>query len=192
MNRKALTIIGGLTAVIVAAGCGLGDTTEAKREGGSSSTSTPAPLASTSTAPANEPASTRDGEPAPFGRNHGWKYEDGLTVSIDSVSTWRPGAYAAGHKPGNKAIKVKVTITNGTDGPFDASMVDVKAAFGPDGTQAETVYDEAVTGMDGTVAKGRTKTATFGFSAPGKINPLELSVEPGWDYQAALFSGSVK
>lgn len=191
MNKK--TVLSGLGAVValaVALGCGTGQTGAKKVETPVAGTTAGSPPADPA-APA-EPSEAKDGEPAPFGRAHGWKYEDGLVVSIDSVKLWKPSSYAAGHKPGNKAVKVIVTIVNKTGSPFDASLVDVKASFGPNGNQAERVFDGDVTGMDGTVANGRTKTATFGFSAPGPINPLELSVEPSWDYSAALFSGSVK
>ena len=96
-------------------------------------------------------------------------YESGLVVSVTAAKVFSPGDYASGLTTGHKAVKVTVTVTNGTGSTVDLSLVQVGLHYGKDGAPAEAVYADGVGGMfpfEGSLPNGKKKSAYAAFSVP--------------------------
>ncbi|MEV5611083.1 DUF4190 domain-containing protein [Streptomyces sp. NPDC052225] len=112
-------------------------------------------------------------------------YDDDLTVSVSNAVTFSPSQYAAGHKNGNHAYKVTVTVTNDSKEKFDASLLQVSARAGADGVDSEQIFDDAVgTGFEGTIMPGKKATVVYGFDSPAAAKNLTVEVEPSFEYDA--------
>ncbi|WP_328633218.1 DUF4190 domain-containing protein [Streptomyces sp. NBC_00356] len=110
-------------------------------------------------------------------------YDDDLTVSVSNAVTFRPSEFAAGHKNGNHAYKVTVTVTNDSKEKFDATLLTANARAGEDGTKAEQIVDDKVAmGFEGTILPGKKATVVYGFAAPTDAKNLTVEVTPGFDY----------
>jgi hypothetical protein len=71
-----------------------------------------------------------------------------------------------------------------------------ESASGPNGDQAETVYDSdqnLAGGFEGSIPPGKKKTARYGFAVlKGHIgSTLQIEVTPAWDYEGSHFEGKV-
>jgi hypothetical protein len=123
----------------------------------------------------------------------GFTYNDGLTVQVLSAKRYTIPAINAGAKPGDIGVLVTVKITNGSTEVFDLSLAGVKLKAGPDGLEAESVYDDvAGDGFSGSVAPRRNASATFGFAVPkGSLPLVNIEVQPSWDHDASIFEGRV-
>ncbi|WP_319463587.1 DUF4352 domain-containing protein [Micromonospora sp. RTP1Z1] len=177
-HRKYATIAGITLAAVVALGCGAGstDTGSVSDKGGSNA------------APAEEKSKV-----AKMGSGT-VTFKDGLAISTKAPKKFTPAATAAGHQRGNTAVLVEVTISNGSKEPVDLALVTATAAFGAEGTQAESVIDVAkgITGFEGTLAPGQKRTTKLAFSAATKdTSKIALTVSPSFDGSTALFEGSL-
>jgi hypothetical protein len=123
-------------------------------------------------------------------------YESGLAVRVVKAKLYTPGEYAAGKKAGERGVAVTVSIKNGSAAAFDAGLASVKLSYGPDGTEADEIFDSAYNyglGFEGSIGKGKTKTATVAFSVPAKYaKQLTVEVEPDWSSVTTFFTGSAK
>ncbi len=133
--------------------------------------------------------------PVAFGADHSVQWNDKLTASVVTVKRFTPSSTAAGTHPGQAGIKVTVKITNNSDKQFDLTLADVKVKSGPDGTQADTIFDSDNNlgmGFEGSIAPGHSATADYGFSVPpGDLSKVDVEVSPGFDYDPGIFEGSV-
>lgn len=119
-------------------------------------------------------------------------YEDGLKVTVLSTKTIKRGEYAIGGKPGQPIIKVTVRLTNGGDQAIDPALAQVNLRYGEDGTEAEGVFQEGVgDGFSGKIAPGRKATAAWAFAVEKGTKAFDVSVEPNWDHDEALFAGTL-
>ncbi|WP_030897577.1 DUF4190 domain-containing protein [Streptomyces sp. NRRL F-5126] len=110
-------------------------------------------------------------------------YDDDLNVTVGEPQAYSPGPYAAGHKVGNHAYKVTVTITNKGSRKFDATLATVAARAGADGREAAEIYDDASgEGFTGQVLPGKKATQVFAFDAPADAKALTVQVTPGFSY----------
>ena len=104
--------------------------------------------------------------------------------------------YMAGGKPGDVGVTFTVTIKNGTGATFDASSVQLNVAAGPNGVEADSVYDGEQNlngGFQGSIPAGLKKTAKFGFAVPkGTQTKLVVEVVPSYDYTGTFFAGALK
>ncbi|MGY0486075.1 DUF4190 domain-containing protein [Streptomyces sp. WG-D5] len=113
-------------------------------------------------------------------------YDDDLTVSVSNAVTFSPSEYAAGHKKGNHAYKVTVTVTNDSKEKFDASLLTADARAGKDGGTAEQIFDENVgDAFSGTILPGKKATVVYGFDAPADAKNLTVEVTPSFDYDGS-------
>lgn len=113
-------------------------------------------------------------------------YDDDLTVSVSNAVTFSPSEFAAGHKKGNHAYKVTVTVTNDSKEKFDASLVTANARAGKDGVKAEQIVDDKVAmGFEGTILPGKKATVVYGFDAPADAKNLTVEVTPSFDYDGS-------
>jgi hypothetical protein len=69
-------------------------------------------------------------------------------------------------------------------------------SFGPDGEQAEDTFRSGASdyGFEGSIAKGRSKSAKYGFQVPKKhMNKLMIEFTPEYGAsESALFEGAAK
>jgi hypothetical protein len=184
MKRTRITVGLILTAAAALAAAGCATT------GHPTSAATAPAAAATSAAPATTPAATPSG-PAQFGRAHGWTYSDDLQVAVVSATTTAVGQYAGGGHPGDPAVILKVRVTAGKTS-LDASEIQVDANAGPDGSQLEAVFDTGIDNPSGTLTPGQHGTYLFEFDAQHSSweSQLNVTVTPGFDYNAASFTGA--
>jgi hypothetical protein len=125
--------------------------------------------------------------------DEGITYEDGLTVQVLSAKRYTIPEINSGVQPGDVGVLVTVRITNGAPGVVDLTDCIVTLKAGPDGLEAEQVFDDvAGDGFDSRVAPGRKATATLGFAVPKANLPLvNIEVAPAFDYEASIFEGKV-
>lgn len=186
--RTLRTIVTALLATAVATGCATTDTT-----GQHDITPTQiADGATESAEPAGDDGTNTSDEVAKVGVT-GFTYEDGLKVAVLSVKQVQRDPYAAGGKRGQPVVAVRVRITNGSDVKFDPTLATIGLRAGADGTEAEGVYQDGLgDGFTGSLAPGRAATATWGFAVDkADLDQLDISVSPGFDYEDALFTGSL-
>jgi hypothetical protein len=142
------------------------------------------------TAPPEEPGVAK------VGATQWFTYEDGLKVQVTKLARFKIGQHAAGGSPGDSGVIVTVTIRNGTGKPFNLDLASVKLQSGPNGDEAEAVYDldkGLGMGFTGTVTNGRAKTAKFGFAVPKThLGKVAIEVTPSWDHDAAFFEGAAR
>ncbi|WP_431984369.1 DUF4352 domain-containing protein [Streptomyces qinglanensis] len=106
-------------------------------------------------------------------------YRDkGLEVTVAAPARFTPSAYAAGHKSGKHAYKVRVTLENTGDAKIDTALVSVGAREGKDGETTAGIFDgETVgNGFTGQLLPGKRATATFGFDAAPAAKTLDIEV----------------
>jgi hypothetical protein len=118
-------------------------------------------------------------------------YEDGLELVVGAPADFKPSEWAAGAEDASNFVRFDVTITNGTDEPFDPSGVFLTASSG--GSEGSQIFDSE-SGLDGgpmtSVLPGQSVTFPVAF---GVADPSDLLVQvaPGpWDYEDALFSNA--
>jgi len=138
-------------------------------------TPTNLPPAESETPPPDDPAVAK------IGPMQWFTYDDGLKVQVTKLT--RSG----------KNVIATVTIRNGTKKTVDLATSQVKMAYGPNGNEAEPVYDmDYGLGFTGTVTPGKAKTARFAFTVP-RNQVVDIEVSPGFlDYESCHFEGSVK
>ncbi|WP_425832839.1 DUF4190 domain-containing protein [Streptomyces fractus] len=113
-------------------------------------------------------------------------YDDNLTVSVSNAVTFGPSEYAAGHKNGNHAYKVTVTVTNDSKEKFDTALLTTNARTGKDGVKAEQIIDDKVAmGFEGTVLPGKKATVVYGFDAPSDAKDMTVEVTPSFEYDGS-------
>ncbi|NIK54311.1 DUF4352 domain-containing protein [Kribbella shirazensis] len=175
------------------------DSTATKAEAPAVSSPATQPSEPASEPPASaEPSATptEEDQVAKVGATQWFDYSDGMKVQVTSVKRFRISQYAAGGKPGDVGVVVTVTLQNGSSNTFDTGLVDVKLASGPNGDQAESVFDSEQNlggGFEGSILPGKKKTAKYGFAIPKThVNStLQVEVAPGWDYEGSHFEGKL-
>lgn len=201
--RNALLIGGAAFAVLIVA-IGLSATSggpKVESEGTApavAETTTTAPVETTPPA-VEEPTPTptpEDSGIATVGAKQWFTYTDGLQVQVTKLTRFKISSTAAGGKPGDVGVIATVTIKNGSGEVFDASMGQISLAAGPNGDEADTVYDSeagVMGGFDGSIPKGRSKTVKVGFAvSKAHLSKLVVEVTPSWEHDASFFEGSVK
>jgi hypothetical protein len=201
LSAGFVLIVGGCVAVLASG------VNEATKE--TSATKAEAPPSSSQpssnpSSPDSEPPATAEPTTTPtdedrvakVGASDWFDYSDGMKVQVTSLKRFRISQYAAGGKPGDVGVIVTVTLQNGSSSTFDTSLVDVKLASGPNGDQAESVFDSDQNlggGFEGSILPGKKKTARYGFAIPRAhvSSTLQLEVAPGWDYEGSHFEGKV-
>ncbi|MZD06729.1 DUF4352 domain-containing protein [Streptomyces sp. SID5785] len=110
-------------------------------------------------------------------------YDDDLTVTVSNAVEYHPGQFAAGHKAGNHAYKVTVTVENKTKEKFDSTLLTAEARAGQDGVDAEQIFDDKVgTGFSGSILPGKKATVVYGFDTPADAKNLTVEVSPSFEY----------
>ncbi|MBB6081676.1 DUF4190 domain-containing protein [Streptomyces paradoxus] len=124
--------------------------------------------------------------------NTAQRYQDGLQVQVSAPRPFTPSDSAAGYTPGDKAVAVDVTVTNGSGKRVDLDLLSIQAKDA-DGRSAETIFDSAkgINGVTGTLLPGKKSVATYAFDLPKNASSsLDVEVSPGFNYESAVWSGS--
>lgn len=165
---------------------------------GSGSSSTPGPTSDpVTTAPAS-PGEPNPLDPAasipalqPVPLQNTVSYENGVTLSIDSVASFDAVGQGVGQVNG-PALRITITITNGTAEELNLDTVAVNLATGPDLTPASPVSDPSATPFTGTVASGGSAAGGYSFTVPtDSRDSVTVTVNYTSGAVAAIFTGAV-
>ena len=89
---------------------------------------------------------------------------------------------------------LSVRVTNKSGKTISVDGANGNLVYGPDGDQAEQIYDTNTDPMQGRIVSGKAKTGTYGYAIP-KQHLDEVQLEFSWDgnveHDAAIFIGSV-
>ncbi|WP_329117833.1 DUF4190 domain-containing protein [Streptomyces sp. NBC_01465] len=163
---------------------------DAKSVKGSPAATAPADSgASASEEPAEEPA---EDKPLAFGQ--AMTYDDGIKVTVGKPATYKPDEFAAGHKAGNVAVQVKITIVNGTKKPYDITLA-LPSAKDAKGAEPEMVFDGHYSSKPfaGKLLPGKQAVSQFTFSLPADAaKELQVELSPDIEHDDAIWVGAVK
>ncbi|MFD1919481.1 DUF4190 domain-containing protein [Streptomyces beijiangensis] len=153
-------------------------------------TASPTDPADGATSPSEDEAA--DDKPLAFGK--AMAYEDGVKVIVGKPAKYKPDEFSAGHKAGNTAVQVKVTIVNGTKKPLDITLA-LPTGKGGDGAEAEMVFDGhyATKPFTGKLLPGKQAVSQFTFSlTPTAAKELQVEVSPDMDHEDGIWVGPTK
>ncbi|MGK4579508.1 DUF4190 domain-containing protein [Kitasatospora sp. HPMI-4] len=133
------------------------------------------------------PSLPKPAEPAAFGET--WGYKDGVKITVSKPESFEPGPYAIGHKDGDLAIEVKITIVNGSDKPLPISSM-LPFMEDADGEPIETMYDSKhrPEQLLGTLAPGKQAEGRLTYSV-SPSEKLRLTLYRGVQYDKAEWVG---
>lgn len=138
------------------------------------------------TAPAEEDSTSEYGD---F-NGTGFTYDNGLSVSLDGLAQFEPSETAAYFEM-PEYVQFTVTITNGTDAPYDP--VEFYATLSSAGAEGDEVFDYD-NGMNGAPQTSILPGASASFPvAYGVMDSGDLVFEatPSWDLDPSLFVGGL-
>ncbi|MFJ4867587.1 DUF4190 domain-containing protein [Streptomyces sp. NPDC088757] len=158
--------------------------------------------ATASAAPAPAPEGTRESVPEPtetgpavlaFGKTH--TYEDGVKVTVSEPLPYRPDRFAAGYEKGDTAVRVTVTIVNGSEKAIDVTTA-LPDASDAEGATAGAIFDgsRATEMFQGKVLPGKQAKGGFAFSLPaGADGEMQVELAPQLlEYEPVIWTGPVK
>lgn len=189
MRRSIITIVGATAALSLTA-CGLAPEQESAAPPSSSSSEvTPEPW----TEEATPDEVTPDEVPEPSGADSmvvglgdTFTWEDGTTALIEAPQPFQKSEWAAGGEGYSNVISFKVTVTNGSDVPLDASFTSPNVTSGE--REGDEIFDDEVGGgPTSDILPGRTVTFTVAY---GVDDPADIVAEfaPTWDHQTAYWT----
>jgi hypothetical protein len=125
-----------------------------------------------------------------WGKRYTWA--NGLSVDVAVPVACAPGEYAV---PPNitRAVKFKVTVTNGTSAAFETALMSMGDDAQFNGQKAERVFDSGG-GCGGgfesvTVLPGKTYTYEAAYSVGAQPGEMQLVFEPSFNADKAAFVG---
>lgn len=131
--------------------------------------------------------------PLAFGDSY--TYDDGVQVTVTEPKAYRPDEFAAGHKQGNVAIQLSVTIVNGGKKTLDVTTA-LPTLRDAKGADVELIFDgsDATRPFNGKVLTGKRVTADFAFSVPADAaKEVQLQVGPEvLTYDDVLWAGPAR
>lgn len=127
-----------------------------------------------------------------WGKRYTWA--NGLAVDVAAPVACTPGQYSV---PPNivRAVKLKVTITNGTNAAFETALMTLGNDAQFNGQKAEKVFDGGggcnSTFDSATVLPGKTYTYDVAYSVGAQPGEMQLVFEPSFNSDKAAFVGPV-
>ncbi|MDT7845758.1 hypothetical protein [Streptomyces justiciae] len=183
-----------LAAVVTASVTGDGEaeaaptvtvTKTAPAEGGDTAADDSATDAADSDAPAED-----SGDDS-YGFDDTIAYDNDVEISLTKISRAVSSDYAS---PENTPYaKFSIKIVNKSDKKIDASMMTVNCAYGDEGKEGESIYDDGLDGLpDTSILAGRSLSVPWGCELPKGESFLQIEVAPDYESETAIFTGKVK
>ncbi|MFF6901337.1 DUF4352 domain-containing protein [Streptomyces hydrogenans] len=193
-RRWLLALIGVMVLAVGVAGLLVGTGAFGDDDPGGGATVSTTPPAPPASASRETPVRSPSAEPAaegllPFGTTH--RYADGVEVTVSAPERFTPAEGAAGHKAENTAVKVDVTVRNGSGERLKLVTVQVQGRDG-EGREAAGVFDaeQGILSLDGDLLPGRRAVAAYAFDVPPRSGDvLEVGVTVGFTGDEAQWSG---
>jgi hypothetical protein len=89
-----------------------------------------------------------------------------------------------------------VTLTNGTSGLYDPTLLTISTVYGAAGAQASQVFDSAQnlgTPFSGKVLPGKAQTVRMAFAIPPEgLSDVTMTVTPDFSHNDAIFTGGLQ
>ncbi|MGW4209475.1 hypothetical protein ACWEIJ_15905 [Lentzea sp. NPDC004789] len=125
-----------------------------------------------------------------WGKRYTWA--NGLAVDVEAPVPCTPGQYASPQHIA-RAVKFKVTVTNGTGAAFETALMSMGDNAQFNGQKAERVFDSGG-GCGGevvavTVLPGKTYTYEAAYSVGAQPGEMQLVFEPSFNADKAAFVG---
>ena len=184
--KKSIVTIVGATAALSLTACGLAPEQESAAPPSSSSSEvTPEPWTEEAT-PDEVPEPSSEADSMVVGLGDTFTWEDGTTALIEAPQPFQKSEWAAGGEGYSNTISFKVTVTNGSDVPLDASFTSPNVTSGE--REGDEIFDDEVGGgPTSDILPGRTVTFTVAY---GVDDPADIVAEfaPTWDHQAAYWT----
>ena len=129
-------------------------------------------------------------QPPTWGERYTWA--NGLSVDVSAPVACTPGQYASPQGIA-RAVKFKVTITNGTGAAFETALMSMGDDAQFNGQKAERVFDSGG-GCGGgfesvTVLPGKTYTYEAAYSVGAQPGEMQIVFEPTFNSDKAAFVG---
>ena len=129
-------------------------------------------------------------QPPTWGQRYTWP--NGVAIEVGKPAACKPGQYS---QPPHieRAVTLQVTVVNGSDKPFDATLLSVaNATFA--GAHAESVFDANgkcgnSTMEAGTVLPGKTLKLNMSYAVTKDPGELQLELQPDFIGDKAVFVG---
>lgn len=118
-------------------------------------------------------------------------YDNDVEVSLSKFSRAVSSDYAS---PENTSYaKFTIKIVNRSDKKVDASMMTVNCAYGDEGKEGESIYDDGLDGLpDTSILAGRSLSVPWGCELPKGETFLQIEVAPDYESETSIFTGEVK
>ncbi|MFF5260772.1 hypothetical protein ACFY4C_17675 [Actinomadura viridis] len=120
-------------------------------------------------------------------------YEDKVTVVVSDIRYVRNTEKGPGEMTGKLLTIFTLKFTNGSAQPLDLNKVKVVARYGSGRTQASPTSYANLNDFYGTVAPGRSRSASYAFDLPRSgYGSVVLGVNFDEKRKTAVFAGSLK
>lgn len=159
------------------------DPTDPPDEPPASDPADPEPPATEGPTTTGEPQST---DTPSFGETYEWG--DGLAISVAAPTPYTRTETAIGGEDAAADLQFEVTVTNGSDAPFDPTSIYITVQSGS--AEAEQIFDSAggLVGAPSTsVLAGREVVFTVGFGVSDP-DDLVMEIAPDFDHDATFFT----
>ncbi len=136
------------------------------------------------------PKQNATAEAPTWGKRYTWA--NGLSVDVAAPAACTPGPYAA---PPNiaRAVRFKVTVTNGTSAAFETALLSLGDDAQFNGQKAAKVFDSSggcdSTFDSATVLPGKTYTFDVAYSVGAQPGEMQIVFEPTFNSDKAAFVG---
>lgn len=118
-------------------------------------------------------------------------YETDVEVALSGFKRGVSSEYAVPES--TPYVKFNIRITNGSDAAVDADELTVNCAYGDQGKEGETIYDDGLNGLPDTrILAGRSLTVPWACELPKNETFLQVEVAPDYDSEEVIFTGDVK
>lgn len=120
-------------------------------------------------------------------------YDDKITVQVTGIRKVRNQNKGPGEMTGRVLTIFTLRFTNGSPRPLDLNQVRVVARYGPRNTEASPTSYANLNDFYGTVAPGKTRSASYAFDLPSSgYGKVTLGVKFSDTHKVALFTGAIE